>query len=146
MKTTGSNYKNTSDLDLADVAKLVRKDIRRALPGYKFSVRISRYSGGQSLKAELRALPADVEILDCAENDPRWPDEEAFRVSGPMAEALSLAEGILNSYNRRDVDIQSDYWNVRFFADASASYELRREAFEARQLANELGALLDEVA
>lgn len=36
-------------IDTADVAKLIRKELKKTLPSTKFSVRISRYSGGSSV-------------------------------------------------------------------------------------------------
>lgn len=36
-------------IDTADVAKLIRKDLKRVFPTIKFSVRTSRYAGGSSI-------------------------------------------------------------------------------------------------
>ncbi|HZA71487.1 MAG TPA: LPD29 domain-containing protein [Propionibacteriaceae bacterium] len=36
-------------IDTAEVAKMMRPQLRRTFPGVKFSVRISRYSGGSSI-------------------------------------------------------------------------------------------------
>lgn len=37
-------------IDAADVAKLVRKELKDAFPGVKFSVRTSKYAGGASIR------------------------------------------------------------------------------------------------
>lgn len=45
----GIRYQETKDLDIKDVAKLVRKDLKDRFPDTKISVRIQRYSMGRSL-------------------------------------------------------------------------------------------------
>jgi len=36
-------------IDTADVAKLIRRDLKKEMPGVKFTVRMSRYSMGSSI-------------------------------------------------------------------------------------------------
>ncbi len=48
--TTGKKYDGARDIK--EIAKLVRKDLKRDVPEFKFAVRISRYSMGQSLRVE----------------------------------------------------------------------------------------------
>lgn len=43
----GRNY--DLNLDIKEIAKIVRSQFRKKFPGYKISARISRFSGGQSL-------------------------------------------------------------------------------------------------
>jgi hypothetical protein len=85
----GSKYEETKDLDIAEVAKLVRKDLAALKLPVKPSVRISRYSGGQSLDVHLKM-----------ERDP---------------ELAKKIRAILNSYNFDESDSQSDYFCVRFY-------------------------------
>ena len=41
-------------IDTKDVAKLIRRDLKAELPGVKFSVRISRYAGGSSIRVQFK--------------------------------------------------------------------------------------------
>jgi len=50
----GTKYSLTEKLDIVDVAKLVRKDLKEAFPTYKFNVQIQRYSMGQSLHIQIK--------------------------------------------------------------------------------------------
>lgn len=45
-------------LDTADVAKIIRLKLAERFPGYKFSVRISRYSGGSTIDVKWRDGPS----------------------------------------------------------------------------------------
>lgn len=46
---TTTTEPRTHFVDAADVAKLIRKDLKRNFPGVKFSVRTDKYSGGASI-------------------------------------------------------------------------------------------------
>lgn len=54
----GSNY--NSSLDVKDVSKIVKTYIKEKYPTWKFSVRISRYSGGCSLRVECLESPVKM--------------------------------------------------------------------------------------
>lgn len=49
-------------IDTADCAKLVRKALKEAFPTIKFSVRISRYSGGSSIDIDWFDGPTEQEV------------------------------------------------------------------------------------
>jgi hypothetical protein len=92
-KTIGTKYEQTKDLDIAQIAKLVRQDIAAEvkaglLPKVKYSVRISRYSMGQSL---------DVTIGQ-ADRSP-----------------IQRIEAIVFAYNYDGSDSQTDYFDNRFY-------------------------------
>lgn len=144
----GSNYDTTERLDIADIAKLVRADIKAAkkegkLPkkGFKVSVRIDRFAGGCSLDVTVKAAPFQVlnpEYLDWEETEEAkhnaWPPVGLERLTPTADAALKLLKGILGSYNRDNSDIQTDYWDVRFYGHVDYDYDLtraERTAFKA---------------
>lgn len=51
----GSKYEQVKDMDIKDIAKLVRKDLNEYFKGqnYKISVRIERFSMGQAINVFL---------------------------------------------------------------------------------------------
>jgi hypothetical protein len=150
MATTGSKY--NSGTDITEIAKAVRKDLKAAMKagdlpaGCKFSVRIDRYSMGQSLDVSVKAVPAGFEInnphrtwLDnddphfayhtLAINDPRYA-----RLSPEAAELIATVEALVNAYNRKDIDSMTDYYNVNFSEHVGFDCALT-EADRNRQLA-----------
>jgi hypothetical protein len=119
--TRGTKYEATKGLDIKAIAKLVRGDLAAAvadgdLPaGSSASVRIQRYSGGQSITVEL-AIPGPFR---------RSPEQtEASRARGLLKPWLTRAayaaegvvEAILATYNFDRSDSQSDCFNVRFYS------------------------------
>ena len=58
--------KNREYLDVARVAKLIRKSIKEACPGTKFSVRSSRYAGGSSIDISWTDGPTENQVRELA--------------------------------------------------------------------------------
>jgi hypothetical protein len=97
---TGSRYQETKDLDIAEVAKLIRVDLAEEkskkdspLFGLKTSVRIQRYSMGQAIHLEAKVNPASV------------VDRAAIKKA-----LFTVGE----RYNYDRSDPQSDYFDRRF--------------------------------
>lgn len=96
-KHTGTNYHLTKGLDTKAIAQLVRRDLKAA--GVKAGVRIERFSGGSSIGVYIK---------------PDW----FLGLADDLAMAkLQDAEDILNSYNRTDSDMMTDYYNTNFYGD-----------------------------
>lgn len=102
--TVGSKYEATKRLDIKEVAKLVRADIKQAikddvLPKGKFRVNIRRYTGGQSM-----------DIFIPKEHCGPYPDgklHKGRRIAGVLYD-------IGNAYNYDDSDPMSDYHCAKF--------------------------------
>lgn len=96
----GERYEETKDLDVVEVAKLIRKDLAgkredcdSPLYGLKVSVQIQRYSLGQTIH-----LTAEVRSMDRE----RWQEikDELFWIA--------------DRYNRDDSEPLSDYYSSKF--------------------------------
>lgn len=124
----GSKYRRGQDV--ADVAKELRKDIRQAvkdgeLPKARYSVRISRYSGGCSLSVTVKDAPVLV-------INPEW---ERYQLENPNVfpsvhrhteawVALErVLEGLANAYQRSDVESMIDYYNVAFSLSVGPDFD-----------------------
>jgi hypothetical protein len=119
--TKGSKYEATRELDIKAIAKLVRGDIAAAIAdgdlpaGSSASVRIERYSGGQSINVTLaipgpfRRTPEQTEASRARGLLKPWLSRSAFAAEG-------VVEAILAAYNFDRSDSQSDYFHVRFFS------------------------------
>jgi len=106
MKTVGSKYEQVKNMDIKDIAKLVRADLKKVYPQYRFSVRIDRFAMGQRM---------DVVIKD-----------SEFERSGRTPEARRLENEVLkivDQYNYDDSDSMSDHFDVNFYTNVRvASY------------------------
>jgi hypothetical protein len=94
----GSRY--DPDLDIAEIAKQIRKLIKDAikagyLPRIKTSVRIKRYSGGESL---------NVNVDECL---------EAIEIEA-VVDCVNTLERFVKSYQRTLSQSQGDYWENNF--------------------------------
>lgn len=124
----GSKYDR--DLDVAEIAKRIRKDLRAAvkageLPAAKVSVTIDRYSMGQSIRAEIKDVPGEwysPEFLAWREesdhNDIMPRDVE--RWSNDVRKVGAWLERELWSYNHDGSDVMTDYFDVNFYASVVA--------------------------
>lgn len=114
MSTYGSKYHDTEHLDIAEVAKLVRADIKvgqavGVLPvTLTYGVRIARYSGGKSVTVTVTGL-ADAEHFTT--------DDYGRSVLTPAAQLIEdTLKAILWAYNYDNSDGQRDYYEGRFAA------------------------------
>lgn len=143
----GAKYEASRDLDIAEIAKRMRADIK-ALDlgkGFKISVRIQRYSGGQSIDVRVQAVPAGFKILsDKAAswikqfpNDrhrmPLSPEEAASAEWWMLRQQLEQIHG---AYNRDNSDSMCDYFHRRYYGDADMCWQLRHELEEAELAAS----------
>lgn len=99
--TAGSKYAEVENLDITEIAKLIRKDIKNELPAIKASVKIERYSMGQSIDVVAWTdVPIYVVGRDLNSNGQRLYDK--------------LKE-IVDAYNFNDSDSMTDYFHVNFY-------------------------------
>ncbi len=131
---TGSKY--NSKTDIADVAKAFKQDVKtgiakKTIPaGLKLSVRISRYSMGQSIEVRIVELPEGVCVPYTTEFLTWWRAEEAnyfngkgfgggARLTPEMTALVEKLEAMLNEYNFDKSDSQSDYYHQKFFLNVA---------------------------
>lgn len=137
----GSKYEATRDLDIKDIAKRVRADIKQAIKvgrlpkGTKTSVKIDRFSMGQALDITIKAIPVEIYNPNYAKATKGFTDyhcEEASNVrqsegqySQDLQSAIKALECIGHAYNRDNSDSMSDYSDVRFYLRVDVDYDVR---------------------
>jgi len=140
--TTVQGDKFEAGQDIADVAKLVRADIKSTISagllpsGTKCSVRVERYSMGRTLHVSVTACP----IMVVNPVNVRWqqanphasmldaPPLARDRFSPEGWHVITTLERIVEAYNRRiSSDQPDDYSNVSFYTDIVLGLELREE-------------------
>jgi hypothetical protein len=130
----GAKYDHTHTMDIADIAKQIREDIKLARkiakqaaePGalatvdplanapveMKFGVRISRFSGGCALDIRIKNVPAGW----WTERTDDRGDTGKFATPALKAVAAELRQ-IMDAYNHDGSDLLTDYSDVRFYGD-----------------------------
>lgn len=118
------------NMDIKDIAKAIRKDLKKEFgKDIKFSVRISRFAGGQSLSVNIKQCSekffrseADFEreymeekltMPSVYENiKKRFDRRDAFAVK---KEVRQKVDDIVNFYNYDESEPMYDYFNVNFY-------------------------------
>jgi hypothetical protein len=129
------------NLDITDIAKNIRKDLKVRFPKCKFSITIQRYSGGQSMSISLLEGPFKA-IL--SERTREWENgEEVWKDRAPSSytdfnhyypesykedsrttrmtlhdeciEAMKFAAGLAQGFNFDDSDPMTDYFHTNFY-------------------------------
>ena len=87
-------------MDITDIAKAIRKDLKKEFgKSMKFSVRTSRYTGGQSLTVTIKK--ADIKYFKTIE---QFEQEHLFeKLDNP-----SLYESLLEQFKRHDYNAIKD--------------------------------------
>lgn len=126
MKTKGTKYHEVQNCDVAEIAKRIRQDLKAGQKAgqldksAKFSVKIRRFSGGQSVdveivKVDFLAINFEAwKVLKASDYTESWADHGG-RLSRKASDLKLDVEQIVQQYNRADVDSQSDYHNTNFF-------------------------------
>lgn len=118
-------------LDIAEIAKLIRKDLKKEFgKGNKFSVRIKRFSGGQSLDVTAKQVNDDLvytyEEL-CEKANFNWlkydnPDlyeylDKKYQETQFLTdETIKRIRRIVDYYNYNESDPYTDYYDVGFYS------------------------------
>lgn len=132
-KTYGAKYEQTKGLRRVEIAKLIRADIKAAvaageLPKVSYSVRAS--GGGNSIHVRIawKARPVG--------------DRPAIERYTAETRALrSAVEQIVEAYNYDCSDLQSDYFDVRFYGSVDIEEDGDAMVTELRSAA--AAALID---
>lgn len=124
LRDQGSRFEDTKDLDVKEIAKLMRQDIsalkkKGALPkGLKVSVKIQRYSGGQSIDFLIRGnLGSPIYNLEWLEHESRSLGDifEGHRYTPEALEALEALKSVHTDYNYDESDSRVDYYDVKYY-------------------------------
>lgn len=122
--TEGKNYRATEDLDIVDIAKLMRADLKAAqadgtIPaGSKISVRGRRYSGGQSIDICVE-VPFWTRVPEGETDAARGLGHKWPWLVRRAALILERMEAIHAAYNFDNSDGMTDYFHTRYYGDVS---------------------------
>lgn len=126
--------KFVSGRNIADAAKLVRADIKAAIAagllpaGLKTSVRIDRYSMGQSLNVKITACPGVVVASVARVRFDLEHPRDFTRLPLLSAEATRIVEtirAIVAAYNYDRSDAMYDHFDVSFYGSVDFEHGLQ---------------------
>ena len=104
--TVGNKYEATRDLDVAEIAKLIRKDLKAAFPGSKFSVRTRRFAGGCAIDTELKSWAGDLSEIVTVK-----PEKICGVTEWKFTRNLDAINAIVEAYNFDNSDSMTDYFD-----------------------------------
>ena len=128
-------------LNLKDIAKIIREQLKKEFPKCIFSIQIQRYSMGQSLHINLMQAP--FEVFDCVRTIDKhgnivnrgsaqlnhytimhdYDVEDGYSNGAYLTReawvVLQRAVKLSNEYNFDESDIQTDYFSVNFYLQLS---------------------------
>lgn len=144
-RSYGNKYEETKDLDIVEVAKRVKKEIRKEFPGFKPSVTTDKYSGGQSIRVEIKTVPEDFKIFNeewvqLTHETGRMP-HHLGRYTEEAKAFLKSIERMVGAYNYDGSDSMVDYFDVRYYSTVDFDYDLedeRKAALIKRLTENEM--------
>lgn len=114
-------------MDTKQTSKLVREELKRILPDWKFSVTIQRFSGGSSIDLSLMQGPEEVSSEGYAQLNPHsFGSQSSFYGKDKLIsngcqltpkgwEVMEIATKVLSSYHWDNSDIQTDYFHCNFY-------------------------------
>ena len=115
-RSYGSKYQE--NMDIKDIAKEIRKAIK--MDGFKFSVKIRRYSGGQSLNVGIKEVPDNFQMAAAKES---WNGYgQRWEYSPELKQLMDNIKAIINSYNYDGSDSMVDYFDVNFYGFVDVEY------------------------
>ena len=111
----GNKYEQVKNLDIKEIAKLVRQDLKK-FSDCKFSVSIERFSGGRSLNVNL-VDSSDLKKFTIFKS--KYCDHPIVTFEPSFENEL---EGIIDQYNFDKSDIQTDYFHVNFYKELNIDH------------------------
>ncbi len=144
-KTYGSKYAATKGLNRVELAKLIRLDIKAAikageLPKGTYGVTCESYAGGGSINVKIKSFEVtslyNPEHLALEVSDPHYRYPHIERYSPEAKKAIDTLTAIHSAYNYDGSDVQSDYFDVRYYGHVELDwkYEEARQAAETAAL------------
>jgi len=141
---TGALY--DSKISTTEIAKRFRKQVSQGKKGkgvgqdipkdVKLSVKTQYFAGGSSINVNIKEIPRSWSLFNAdfikTEKDEygRPLNYRGEMWSPEVLGLLELLQGMLNSFNRQNIDAMSDYFDVNFYGFVGVDWELEKEERE----------------
>lgn len=126
---TGEKYQETKSLSTTDIAKLIRAEAKKKFPNVKTSITTQYFSGGSSIRIEIKSCPFNP-------INPMRAWEEKVNPYALSQESIYTEEGqelrdelkaIGNKYNYDKSDSMIDHFDVNFYFNVEYDWELTKQ-------------------
>lgn len=125
----GSEYEQTKNLSLKEIAKRIKHELKDKFQGFKFSVRTHHYSGGCSIRLYVTGVPEGFRILRLAE--PEYAGEKRVLHTEEAEKVIKQLYAIVNKYRYDDSDGMIDYFSTNFYCSPSFDFDLEAPEYKA---------------
>lgn len=124
----GDRY--NKEMATVDIAKIIRKEVKKKFPKIQTSIRSERFAGGTSI---------DVIIKDPGFNpiNPKWNPRvwvdnlsQNSRYTERGKKLLKQIESLCERFRMSDCDGMTDYFRVNFWLDVKYDYDSERKWME----------------
>ncbi len=132
-KFTGKNYDKTANLSINEISKMIKKELSIEYTDWKFSVKLDKFSGGQSITVDIKDMPYNPysEKVDYAFKNDEHPNlsynDEYYNETYLKDE--SKINHILNQYNFDDSNSQIDYFHSRYYSHLRISEDIKKKFY-----------------
>jgi hypothetical protein len=131
----GSNYEDTEDLDIPALGRRIKKGIKAMMeagdiPEMKLSVTTNR--SPREVNVKFKSFPEDAPLFQKSKD--RFGQEQRV-YSDQAKEVQEKVKDYVDTFNYDGSDIQTDYFNVRFYSNVKFDWRFskkRRKAFEQK--------------
>lgn len=126
--STGAKYNAvTAQMDITDIAKAIRKDLKEKFPAMKFSVTTDRFSMGCSLTITIKQMSYNPF------NPAYDPNSSPFgtrRYTKEFEALLEELEKVADQYNYSDCDGRIDYFDVNYYSHVKLDCDLSERFYK----------------
>jgi len=128
----GSKYQETKHLSTPEIAKLIRREIKKKFPNIKVSIRSKYFSGSSSITCTIKDLPFNPIN---PEYDPAKPVHLIgynCRYTKQYIDLVKEIEKIGDQYRFDDCDPGIDYFHVNFYWSVQLAWEAEKRFLEEK--------------
>lgn len=119
-KSVGNRYKDTLDLDIKEISKLIKNELSIYYPEWQFSVKISRFSGGESINVNILDIPYNPyseSVDNLLKNNLKIPYNRTEEYYNKLyLKDIEKIKTIINQYNYDDSNSMVDYFDKRYYS------------------------------
>jgi hypothetical protein len=128
----GSLYRKYKGSSTTEIAKMIRKEVRRFAKREKIkvSVRTENFTGGSEIRVEITEIrfdPFTEEWKDHLRTDRNTLPGCRHKYCPHMRWLIRKIERIVNEYNFDDSDGMIDYFSCNFYSFVTLNWELERD-------------------
>lgn len=119
-------------LTTTEIAKLIRKDIKKKYPKLKVSVKTEYFAGGSSINAYIKDFGFNP--INPGYDPGEWASD-VYNISMYTKKAENIMEEIKkigNKYRYEDIDTMTDYFATSFYWSVGVDYQYRDKCIKQR--------------